>query len=214
MRDGPEHEAQRGRLNAILAGDARFREQGKFFFSFIATISFIHFTERVRLSTTPAKVNFRRGDDVHYYDLFIRFCSNQGENIVIYGDGVRPPGGIYLDPKTSTVSYSHFFYFGIRYGVAAHHRGKRSRYGFIENRIPVIIRKVYEATLQVEGAPQRFIGVVIQRFVRPRRQPVFPWDNWADRLGIGAWVYNEFEAPEVVHPSALNGVLLRYQILK
>lgn len=28
MREGPEHERQRGMLNAVLAGEARFRSQG------------------------------------------------------------------------------------------------------------------------------------------------------------------------------------------
>ncbi|KAG8765878.1 hypothetical protein FRC12_007226 [Ceratobasidium sp. 428] len=207
MRDGPEHKVQRGRLNAILAGDARFCEQGKLFpFYSTTTILLVCFTERVQFSTTPAKVNFRRGDDTQYYDLFVNFLSLEDPDIIVYGDSVRPDGGIYLDPKTSTISYSHFFYFGIRYGAAAHHRGKRSRYGFIGNRVPVIIRKIYQATLLVQGEPRRFVGIIVQRFVRPHHQPAFPWNNWADQLGIGTWMYNRFDEPEVVHPNELSGV--------
>ncbi|CCO38060.1 hypothetical protein BN14_12223 [Rhizoctonia solani AG-1 IB] len=52
MRNGPEHEVQRGRLEAILAGKA-----------------LLHGQEEIQLSTTTAQVNLREDKHWRYYNL-------------------------------------------------------------------------------------------------------------------------------------------------
>ncbi|KAG9125358.1 hypothetical protein FRC07_007906 [Ceratobasidium sp. 392] len=73
--------------------------------------------------------------------------------------------------------------------------------------LPRIIEKIYEATLVVGNEERKFLAVIVQQSVQPQQQPIFPWSNWADHLGIAAWEYDELEPPEAVCASALNGVL-------
>ncbi|QRV83198.1 Transposase family tnp2 [Ceratobasidium sp. AG-Ba] len=190
MRFGPEHESQRGMLNAVLAGEAHFQGQ-----------------ETIRLATVSAQVDFESRDHEPYYQLMINFCSDQLPGIVFYGHGRQPaPDAIWLGPKNTTRSYSHFFRYGIRYGSSLHHRGKRSRYGYIGEHIPVVIRRIYEVKLDVDGEEHEFLGVVVQRFVRAQRRPIFPWHHWEFRLGIDAWAYDELGPLEVVRAEDFTGV--------
>ncbi|CCO38035.1 hypothetical protein BN14_12198 [Rhizoctonia solani AG-1 IB] len=153
MRDAPEHEVERGRLDAILAGDARFLKQ-----------------EHIRLATAPAKVNFRDRKHEMYYNLMVDFCNNHLpiglQHIRFYGYGAPPQEGLGIQIHP-----------GVRYGSANHSRGFNSRYGYIDDRIPVVIQGIYESTVAVRD-----------------EQPVFPWNHWNNILGIGAWKYQE------VHP--------------
>ncbi|KAG8728575.1 hypothetical protein FRC11_010744 [Ceratobasidium sp. 423] len=193
MRDGPEHEIQRGMLDAILAGEARFHRQ-----------------ERLRLATAPAKVDFSLENHRPYYELMIGFCNrhNPVDDVVFYGRGRRPRHGhpVRIHPANSTVSYPHFTRYGIRYGVAGHHRGNKARYGYIYGRVPVVIRGIYETTVELHGQEHKFLAVMVQRFVAPEPEPVFPWDHWREFLGIDAWEHNEFDPLESVPVTAFSGV--------
>ncbi|CAE7227499.1 unnamed protein product [Rhizoctonia solani] len=191
MKDGPEHEVQRGMLDAVLAGQAPFRGQ-----------------EHIRLATTSAKVNFHERAHSPYYRLMINFCNEYYpfNNARFYGPGVRPPNGVYISPATSTVSYSHFYRYGVRYGSAHHSRGYKSRFGFIYDREPVLIKGVYATTVAVGNREFRFIGVMVRRFIAPARRPIFPWDHWNDLLEINAWEYRQFSPVLAVPLSAFTGV--------
>ncbi|QRV95272.1 Transposase family Tnp2 protein [Ceratobasidium sp. AG-Ba] len=189
MRDGPEYERQCGILNAILAGEARFRDQ-----------------EFIRLAKVPAKVDFQHSDHAPYYQMVVDFCSNLIEDGVFYAQGQRPPGGIYFPPQGTTLLYPHFFRCGIRYDSASHHRGKRSRYGYINDPVPVIVRRIYKATFNIDDQERKFVAVVVQRFVRAEQRPVFPWSFWENQLGIDAWAYGELAPFEVVRASDFSGV--------
>ncbi|KAF8682495.1 hypothetical protein RHS04_02636 [Rhizoctonia solani] len=191
MRNGPEHEIQREMLDAVLAGQAPFRGQ-----------------EHIRLATVSAKISFH--DDAHssYYPHMIEFCNNHYpfNNARFYGPGVRPPNGIYISPTNSTVMYSHFHRYGVRYGSAHHSRGYNSRFGFIYDRKPVIIKGIYATTVAVGDQDFTFVGAMVRRFILPVQQPVFPWDHWDELLQIQAWEYRQFAPVEPVPLSAFTGV--------
>ncbi|KEP46825.1 transposase family Tnp2 protein [Rhizoctonia solani 123E] len=191
MRDGPEHEIQRGMLGAVLAGEARFHQQ-----------------QRLRLATISAKVDFNKHEHRQFYRLLVDYCNqhNPFENTVFYGHGIPQPNGHYLHPKSSTVCYSHFFRYGVRYGSANNHRGRKSQYGYIENRIPVIIQGIYETTVEIQGQEHKFLAVMVQRFVAPAAEPLFPWAHWNNRLEIDAWEFQRFAPLEAVSATTFNGV--------
>lgn len=138
------------------------------------------FAEPFRLATVSAKVDFQHRKHARFYNLMIAFCNerNPFPGAVYYGFGRRPPGGIHIPPKGTTVSYSHFYRNGIRYGVATHHRGIRSRYGYINRRIPVQVEGIYKTTVEVEGQVHEFLAIMVRRFVAPNQQPVVPWNYW------------------------------------
>ncbi|KAG8726951.1 hypothetical protein FRC10_006605, partial [Ceratobasidium sp. 414] len=162
----------------------------------------------IRLATVPARVNFQSHEHADFYDLMIQFCNDHNPlpNVAFYGFGRPPVGGVYIRPVGSTLSFPHFFRYGIRYGSADHRRGRKSRFAYIDNQIPVLIRRVYKVTVAVEGEDYVFLGVVVQHFVAPRQEPVFPWDYWDDFLSISAWRFNQFGPLEVVPAESFNGV--------
>ncbi|EUC53635.1 transposase family Tnp2 protein, partial [Rhizoctonia solani AG-3 Rhs1AP] len=178
MRNGPEHEVQRGMLEAVLVGEAP-----------------MHGQEEIRLATTSAQVDFR--DEKHriYYQHIINFCNHHRpealNNVIFYGHGRAPDEGripIHVRPVGSTLVYPHFRRYGVRYGSASHHRGTKSRYGYIHNRVPVLIQGIYE------------------RFVAPNDEPAFPWNHWNEILGIDAWKYDRLAPLEAVPPTVFTGV--------
>ncbi|QRV85804.1 Transposase family tnp2 [Ceratobasidium sp. AG-Ba] len=189
MRNGPEHEQQRGMLNAVLAGEAQFQGQ-----------------ELVRLATSSKQVDFRHRNDEPFYQMFINFCSDQIPGVVFYGGGNHGDNDIYFPRVGSTQSYPHFLHYGIRYGSADHHRGKKSRYGYINDHVPVLVRRIYKATLDVRGEEHEILGVVVQRFVRAQQRPILCWNHWEHRVQIYAWAYNQLDPPEVVRPNDFSGV--------
>ncbi|QRW23960.1 Transposase family tnp2 [Rhizoctonia solani] len=191
MRNGPEHEIQREMLDAVLAGQAPFRGQ-----------------EHIRLATVSAKISFHNDAHSSYYPHMIEFCNNHYpfNNARFYGPGVRPPNGIYISPTNSTVMYSHFHRYSVRYGSAHHSRGYNSRFGFIYDRKPVIIKGIYATTVAVGDQDFTFVGAMVRRFILPVQQPVFPWDHWDELLQIQAWEYRQFAPVEPVPLSAFTGV--------
>ncbi|KAG8739540.1 hypothetical protein FRC12_016275 [Ceratobasidium sp. 428] len=191
MRHGPEHEAQHGMLNAVLAGEAHF-----------------HGLEHIRLATASAQVDFQSRQHAPYYRLLIQFINenNPFDGVQFYGPGVRPPGSVHLAPKGSTVSYPNFYRYGVRYGADSHHRGRNSRYGYIYNQRPVLIKAIYEATLRVEGEEQKIVAVMVQRFMEPAARPIFPWSHRAEELGIQSWEFEELGPVEVFPATAFTGV--------
>ncbi|CAE7101331.1 unnamed protein product, partial [Rhizoctonia solani] len=164
MRNGPEHEAQNGTLEAVLAGEAP-----------------MHGQEEIRLATVPAQVNFRDAKHREYYQAMVNYCNNHRPeelgDVSFYGFGQAPDEGdlqVHISPAGSTLSYPHFRRYGIRYGSANHYRGFRSRYGYIHNRVPVLIQGIYETTVEVHGQEYKFLAVMVQRFIAPDEEPDFP----------------------------------------
>ncbi|EUC60381.1 transposase family Tnp2 protein [Rhizoctonia solani AG-3 Rhs1AP] len=195
MRNGPEHEVQRGMLDAVLAGEVP-----------------MHGQEEIRLATAPAQVNFREKHR-EYYQLMVNFCNHHRpealRGVVFYGFGGAPDEGelqVHIRSKRSTLSYPHFRRRGIRYGSANHHRGLRSRYGYIHGRVPVLIQGIYETTVEVRDQEYKFLAIMVQRFVPPDEEPAFPWNHWNDTLGIDAWLYGRLARVEAVLPTIFTGV--------
>ncbi|KAG8696028.1 hypothetical protein FRC08_007410 [Ceratobasidium sp. 394] len=192
MRNGPEHELQCGMLDAVLTGEAP-----------------PHGLEHVRLLSTSAKVDFQSHFHARFFRLMLQFCNDHNplNDIVFYGYGRQPPGAVFISPTGSTVSHSHFLRHGIYYGSSDHHRGQNSRFGYINNRVPVIIRRIYKTTVEVMGEEHEFVAVMVQQLIAPERRPLFPWDFWDEYLGIDAWEVDQFGQLEAVPADAFTGVV-------
>ena len=115
----------------------------------------------------------------------INFCNNHRpealNDTVFYGFGQPPEDRhiqVHIQPRGSTLSYPHFHHYGIHYGSANHYRGANSHYGYIHNRVPVLIQGIYETTAVVRGQEYKFLAVMIQRFVAPNEELAFPWTHW------------------------------------
>ncbi|KAG8794200.1 hypothetical protein FRC12_000219 [Ceratobasidium sp. 428] len=189
-RNAPEHEAERGMLDAVLAGEAPFHGQ-----------------EHIQMAPTCARTDFYAPDHEPHYALFIRFLNNHNPFVryQFYGPGIRPEGGIHIPRKGETFSYPYFRRYGIRYGSALHSHGKNTRYGYIHGRTPVLIKGIYEITVQVEGRQHTFAAAMVQRFVVPARDPVFLWRYWANMMRIDHWEYNALHPVEAVPLNVFTG---------
>ncbi|KAG9121852.1 hypothetical protein FRC07_002024 [Ceratobasidium sp. 392] len=47
---------------------------------------------------------------------------------------------------------------------------------------------------------------MVQRFVQPEHEPVFPWNHWANDLGINARGYDQLGPVEAVPADAFTSV--------
>ncbi|KAG9077295.1 hypothetical protein FS749_010833 [Ceratobasidium sp. UAMH 11750] len=103
-------------------------------------------------------------------------------------------------------AYPNFYRYGVRYGSDKHYRGRKSRYGYIYNRRPVLIKRIYQSTVEVGGEEHKAIAVMVRRFVKPDHEPVFPWNHWADALGINAWEFDQLDPAKAVPADAFTGV--------
>ncbi|CAE6510301.1 unnamed protein product [Rhizoctonia solani] len=104
-------------------------------------------------------------------------------SLMVYPYGLRPDGGVRLADKNSTRFLPHVHVNGIRYGTDVHRRAYNSRYAYTNpERHPVLIRRIYQATLPVQGGTREVICAVVQRFQPPAEQPGFPWDDWGISL--------------------------------
>ncbi|QRW10485.1 Transposase family Tnp2 protein [Ceratobasidium sp. AG-Ba] len=191
MRNGPEHKLQHGMLNAVLAGEAHFCGQ-----------------ERIALATTSAQVNWMDNDHRPFWDMVIDFCNTQINEAVVYSYGAPPNGGVRLEPRGSTRCFPYVHHGGIRFGNDFQTQGKSSRYGYIKDLTPVLIRRIYQCTFQLEDQdePHRILCAVIQRFTPALEQAVLPWDEYVDRLEVQSWAYDELEPPKVVGVNVFTGV--------
>ncbi|QRV84703.1 Transposase family Tnp2 protein [Ceratobasidium sp. AG-Ba] len=195
IRTGPERETYREMLDEVLAGDLPFQSQ-----------------ERVRLSSSCAKVNFQQVP-VHW-GLVCRHITSQTHGIVVYARGVGPENGARLQAKGSTVSHSHLLHDGIKFGVAGHAHGNSARFGFIRGNIPVIIRQIYKSSIRVEGELRDFTTVLVQRFRRhpTHPNPFFLWREWNDYTHIQAWAEDSYEDLEAVNATDLTGTFALYPL--
>ncbi|KAG8696181.1 hypothetical protein FRC08_007312 [Ceratobasidium sp. 394] len=191
MCNGPEHELQREMLDAILAGEAHFRGQ-----------------ERIALAITSRQVDWTDGDHNPFWDMVMDFCGEQLHGVIVYGYGAAPPGGVRLDPQGSTRCFPYVHHGGLRFGNDFQTRGYSSRYGYIENMVPVLIRRIYQCTLELEEEPEprTILCAVVQRFTEAARPAEFPWDRLAHRLEVQSWAFGELEDPEIVSVDAFTGV--------
>ncbi|KDN34320.1 hypothetical protein RSAG8_12585, partial [Rhizoctonia solani AG-8 WAC10335] len=189
MRDGPEHERQRGRLNAILAGEDVFQTQAL-----------------IRLATTSAQVDWRSNDHRPYWELVAGHCCHRLPGVVVYPYGQPPEGGVRLADKTSARSLPHVHVNGIRFGTDFHHWAHNSRYAYIgPQRRPALVKRIYKVVLPIGAVDREVICAVVQRFQPPANQPGFPWDEWGARLEIAAWMFGELDEPEAIDITQFSG---------
>lgn len=112
----------------------------------------------------------------------MRYCGTQLHGRVVYGYGLPPLDGVRLAPKNSTRSLPHFHNAGVRHGADFHRRGFASQYGYINGRVPVLIKRIYWATLVVDDEEHSFVCAIVRRF-RVAAQPAnFPWSEWYVRV--------------------------------
>lgn len=122
------------------------------------------------------------------------------------------------------VSYSHIFIKGVRYGAAAHHKGKSSKYAYIHGREAVEIQRIFQVS-QVRSDPTNepltAVCVIVRRFQRDNNIPSFPWDlrcafpagiaivnlmiSRAADLGADVWYADLLGGNEVISVQYLTG---------
>ncbi|KDN40631.1 hypothetical protein RSAG8_07960, partial [Rhizoctonia solani AG-8 WAC10335] len=195
MRDGPEHERQRGRLDAILAGEDVFQSQAI-----------------VRLATTSAEVDWHKDGHRAYWELVADHCSQQLPGVVVYPYGQPPEGGICLTHKHSTRSLPHVHVNGIRYGTDSHRWAYNSRYAYIDpQRHPVLIKRIYRATLPLYSdfsllyTNQGFLGMNGAYFVTFILSYSLQVHSWGAHLEIAAWMFEELGEAEVINITRFSG---------
>jgi hypothetical protein len=115
--------------------------------------------------------------------MVTQYCGAQLPGYLVYGIGRRPPNGVRLASKGSARSLPHVHHGGMRYGADFHRRGLKSRYGYIEGRHPVLIKRIYHSKLVIpaddhnEERERMIVCVIVRRFRNAVRQAVFPWDH-------------------------------------
>ncbi|KAG8746234.1 hypothetical protein FRC12_014344 [Ceratobasidium sp. 428] len=189
MGNGPERELQRGNLAAVLAGEAEFQGQ-----------------EWIKLATTSSQVVWTSNDHSPYWDIVMEFCSHELGRPV-YGRGIPPPHGVCLEAKGSTRCFPYVRHAGIRFGNDFQMRGYTSRYGYIGEMVPVLIKRIYQCSFDIEGEdnPRVICCAVVQQFVEHEHEPDFPWMRVARRLEIQHWAYNVYDEPKIVSLTSFSG---------
>ncbi|KAL1740203.1 hypothetical protein HDZ31DRAFT_85553 [Schizophyllum fasciatum] len=107
-------------------------------------------------------------------------------------------------------SFSHIWIDGRRHGAESAARGQSARYGYIDDRVPVVVQYIFEAE---ERAPDVANGILRHTFALVRRFKTdnevtalsLPWDLWATDLGVRIWRANVFSPVEAVSVSRLSG---------
>ncbi|KAG8796203.1 hypothetical protein FRC12_003168 [Ceratobasidium sp. 428] len=132
MLNGPEHELQRGMLDVVLAGEAHFRGQ-----------------ERIALATTSCQVDWINNNHHPFWEMVIQHCGELLPGAVVYGYGIPLHGGVQLEPQGSTRCFPYVHHGRIQFGNNLQTRGYSSGYGYIENMVPVLIRRIYQYKLEL-----------------------------------------------------------------
>ncbi|KAG8695515.1 hypothetical protein FRC08_007730 [Ceratobasidium sp. 394] len=159
-----------------------------------------------RLSNQSRMINLER---VGLYDLVLWHCQEVWPDAGIFGNGQVLD--LYLPPEGVVRNYSFVEYDGIRYGAHTHTSGKRYCYAYIDGRQPVRIERVLH--IEFPGNPNMCtICVLIRRFQVPEREPEFPWDAWAGRLGVSSWVYEGLGGLEAIPVRRFSGVFALFNV--
>ncbi|KAG8707939.1 hypothetical protein FRC08_000208 [Ceratobasidium sp. 394] len=70
----------------------------------------------------------------------------------------------------------------------------------------VLIKCIYQSTVEVRGEEHKVVAVTVQRFVEPDHELVFPWNHWANDLGIAAWEFDQLNPVEAMPAGTFTGV--------
>ncbi|KAG9126247.1 hypothetical protein FRC07_004272 [Ceratobasidium sp. 392] len=86
-------------------------------------------------------------------------------------------------------------------------RGYTLLYGYIGKLVPVLIKRIYQCTFDIEdeGNPHIINCAVVQQFVEHDREPDFPWMQLACQLEIQHWSYGSYDEPEAVCVTYFSG---------
>ncbi|KDN38399.1 hypothetical protein RSAG8_09493, partial [Rhizoctonia solani AG-8 WAC10335] len=194
LRGGPDHAQQRGTLMAYIAQchTAYTRLHG--------------IQERTRLSDQSRVIDLQKHG---LYETVFDFCTRKWPRAGIFGLGM--PQRVHLPPKGVVRHYSYVEHDGIRYGGFYHTSGKGYCYGYIDHREAVRIDNVLY--IEFPGRPRlRSICVLVRRFRHPAIEPRFPWNRWANHLGISSWLHDELEPVTAISANRLSGVFALFDI--
>jgi hypothetical protein len=112
-----------------------------------------------------------------YYRIALKYLQNLWEAVLPLYSDLGQDGPAHSTIFTGIVkSFSHFWMTKQRYGAATSHRGKSSRYAYIDGRIPVEIQHIFQASQEHDlGEPLVANFAVVRRFLRGNDIPEFPW---------------------------------------
>ncbi|CUA74597.1 Protein CSF1 [Rhizoctonia solani] len=194
LRSGTDHAQQQQTLMAYIAQchTAYTRLHG------------IH--EKIRLSNQSTVINLRNEG---LYEAVLNFCIEKWPRAGIFGPGM--PQRVHLPPKGFVRHHSYVEHNGIRYGGFYHTNGKGYCYGYIDGRQAVRIDRVLH--IEFPGHPRlRGTCVLVRLFRHPPVEPRFPWNTWANHLGISTWLHDELEPVIAISANRLSGVFALFDI--
>jgi hypothetical protein len=112
-----------------------------------------------------------------YYRIVLKYLQNLWEDISPLYSDLSQDTPVHGAIFTGIVkSFSHFWMTKQHYGAATAHRGRSSRYAYMDGRVPVEIQHVFQASQEFHlGEPQVANFAVVQRFLRGNDIPEFPW---------------------------------------
>ncbi|EIW82591.1 hypothetical protein CONPUDRAFT_142843 [Coniophora puteana RWD-64-598 SS2] len=163
--------------------------------------------DSIRLSSISTPAKLQRLSNI-IYDLVYQLLWQRWRCIIdLRHLNNSISGGVIF--SGDVLSYSHIWVRNLRYGAAAHHRGKSGQYAYISGRQPVEIMHLLHVRQPLRfGDPLEATVAVVRRFVPADGQVEFPWAMWASDLGVSAWQPETFSEIEVVPADALSGHLI------
>ncbi|CAE6528755.1 unnamed protein product [Rhizoctonia solani] len=194
LRGGPEHAHQAGTLMTYLA---RCRT---------AYTRLYGIQEPTQLSNQSSAIKLQEHG---IYDTVLDFCVRKWPRAGIFGPGQMRR--VYLPPKGAVRHYSYVEHDGIRYGGFHHTSGKGYCYAYIDGRQAVRIEQVLYIEFP-ERPCLRSICVLVRLFQRPFAEPQFPWNRWANHLGVSSWLHDELGPVTAISVNRLSGVFALFNI--
>ncbi|KAG9118798.1 hypothetical protein FRC07_006510, partial [Ceratobasidium sp. 392] len=147
-------------------------------------------------------------DQLGLYDAVLQFCIEKWPDAGIFGPGMIQQH--YLAPHGMVRNHSYVEFNGIRYGSHGHTSGKGYCYGYIDDRRAVRIERIL--AVDIPDTNFQCICVFVQQFQQPEVDPQFPWDTWAENLGVASWNYGILGELMVVSVDRLSGVFALFDI--
>ncbi|KAG8723734.1 hypothetical protein FRC09_002003 [Ceratobasidium sp. 395] len=196
-------------LEALRSGNEQAQQRGTLA-AFIAQCQ-TEYTKKygVQVSTTLSKQSrYVHLDRLNLYDLVLQFCVVKWPNAGIFGPGMVQ--NHYLAPYEMVRNHSYVEFNGIRYGSHEHTSGKGYCYGYINGREAVRIERIL--AIDIPETEFRSVCVVVRLFQMPVIEPNFPWDTWAENLGVASWEHGELGDLVTVSVNQLSGTFALFDI--
>ncbi|KAG8721873.1 hypothetical protein FRC08_009396 [Ceratobasidium sp. 394] len=196
-------------LEALHGGNEQAHQRGTLA-AFIAQCQ-TEYTQKygIQVSTTLSKQSrYIHLDQVGLYDAVVHFCVARWPDAGIFGPGMVQ--NHYLAPHGMVRNHSYVEFNGIRYGSYEHTSGKGYCYGYIDGWQAARIERIL--AIEIPQTEFQCICVFVRLFQQPEVDPHFPWNTWAQNLGVHSWVHGNLGELIAVSVDQLSGVFALFDI--